>query len=703
MAKTALSMLEKIRTKSCFPQEAEKKDYSLIIRSAAAFFAGFFFSQFSLIDEISPFSVAFVCSVPFDYCASSFAGTVLGCILRFEWQRALRYSMSLLLCAFVRLLISKRFLLPEKPLFMALLAFLSTAFGGIIYSLFTLLSPFTLLTALSEGIIGFCACLIFIKALRAPFFSSSAQTNKTRDTVYTVTALCVFILCMSGLTVKGISPGRILACVTVIFFALFKGSAYGSMTGICLGFILSLDSSFGHIFPMLALGGLVCGAFACYGQLACSLCFSGTAAVVCLAGGIDRELIVTLAEVLISTAVFMLIPASRVAELQSFIRRKGLLKDEKADRMVADSLKKAANNIRQVSEIINNVGDKLEKEAAEESPDDIISHMKLKEMRRVLTDQFSSMGDFLNEFASQVCCNRIVDAPKSTAIRRALTEAGIETDALYCFMNKEGAVSVEIVLIDRPFNIDWKKAKNVIELITKRRFEIPDVAVSDLRTTLTFYQKLPYRLQIGFCQKSAKDNTPCGDSVSAAAHLDSTGFALISDGMGTGARAAIDSTMTATIMKKLICSGFSFDSAMKIVNSALITRFQEESIATVDGIEANLFTGEVFFYKAGASYSIVRKGNRAVTLEKASLPLGILRNVSFAKSKFTAEPGDIILLLSDGVTQGDWGWISDELLCWSTSNMEDLSMHILKLAAMRTEKATADDMTVVAVKLERNR
>ena len=85
------------------------------------------------------------------------------------------------------------------------------------------------------------------------------------------------------------------------------------------------------------------------------------------------------------------------------------------------------------------------------------------------------------------------------------------------------------------------------------------------------------------------------------------------------------------------------------------------------------------------------------------MPLGILRDVRFSKTRFSGEVGDIILLLSDGVTQNDCGWINDELLSWSTNNMEELSMHILKLAALRSDNQSADDMTVVAVKIEKNK
>ena len=89
-------------------------------------------------------------------------------------------------------------------------------------------------------------------------------------------------------------------------------------------------------------------------------------------------------------------------------------------------------------------------------------------------------------------------------------------------------------------------------------------------------------------------------------------------------------------------------------------------------------------------------------IEAPSLPLGILRNVGAAQRDLLLKPGDIVLLVSDGVTAGDCGWLSDELLAWSTNNMDDLAAHIAALAKLRSDELTKDDVTVVAAKVLEN-
>ena len=176
---------------------------------------------------------------------------------------------------------------------------------------------------------------------------------------------------------------------------------------------------------------------------------------------------------------------------------------------------------------------------------------------------------------------------------------------------------------------------------------------------------------------------------------------LISDGMGTGSRAAIDSNLTASVIEKLICASFSFESACKTVNNTLIIKSTDESLATVDALQINPYNGRSVFYKAGGSISLIRQGDSITVIEKASLPLGILRNAPLSQEERELKKGDIVLLLSDGVTNSDCGWINDELLAWSKSDMQSLANHIASLAALRSESATRDDITVVALRIEK--
>lgn len=330
------------------------------------------------------------------------------------------------------------------------------------------------------------------------------------------------------------------------------------------------------------------------------------------------------------------------------------------------------------------------------------SKAKVKELRSIVTDQLSGVADFLSEIAEQVSNSRVVDNVKSRTLKTALSDGGIYVDSLNYFTNPNGRVTIEITMLEDAFDLDNKKIKKIFELSTKRRFEHPEVAIMDLRTTVTFEEKAVFKVIFGRSQLPFRENTVCGDCVETLSDMNGNRIALISDGMGTGSRAAVDSILASTLMEKLLSCGFSFSSALKMVNCSLMVKSTDESIATVDGISINVYTGEVDFYKAGAAISFIRRGSLITTVEEQSLPVGILRDVSFAHRKTKLDYGDIVVLASDGVTFGDCGWINDELLAWSTNNMDDLASHIASLAKLRSDENTNDDISVVTAKIMKN-
>ena len=329
----------------------------------------------------------------------------------------------------------------------------------------------------------------------------------------------------------------------------------------------------------------------------------------------------------------------------------------------------------------------------------MLAKTKSREMRRLLTEQFSGMGDFLGELSDKITKSRTVDTVKSMALRSAVVDGGVYVDALSCFCCDEGRLSVEVSCFERPGEGDYNKIKNLLEQATGRYFDEPDISFTELGTFIRFDENPPFYLLVGTAQRPFVKDAPCGDSIALCKRSDTCSAVLLSDGMGTGNSAALDSNMAVHLMEKLLSGGFSFESAVRIVNSSLIMKSTDESMATMDGLCVNLYTGQSDFYKAGAAISFIRSDREVFIVEESSLPLGILREVSFARQSTLLHSGDIVLLVSDGITAGDCGWINDELLSWSTNNMEDLAGHIVQLAALRQDVLTGDDLTVIAVKL----
>lgn len=751
--------------------QTKEKGTAYYLRFALFAFAGFCFSQLEALGDMSPFTVSFLSAIKFDYCFGTFTAAAIGYFLSKSWQTATRYTVVSFLMCLVRLLISRRFPHKDYGRINYIAAFLCSGVTGILYIAITGFNYVSLFMVLCASFLSLCASVFFIRSAKTPVFKTGISALSVKDSSSLVLSLCIFLMCMSGFSIEGLSPARILSCLGVMFISFYKGTAAGSVAGICIGASLCIDSNFRYLFPCYALSGLVSGLCSPLGQIITALSFGISYSIISLTDGTDSNVIISLVEVAIASAAFMIVPSKWITSLGDTLKKSGIAPDNPVTRQVSENLHSAAENIYQVSDIIGKVSDKLDgiinpevnrlfanlqqsvcvgcenksrcwNKMFDSTASDILAisgiekrgkgqlplekrctrqdfltkaieenrfeyannmavKMKIREMRKVLTDQFSSMGDFLNETAEKVAESKIEDTARSSALKIALQDSGIYTDALNYYTDKDGRVTVEISIIDLPFEIDRSKLRHIIEFISKRHFADAEINVGKVKTTITFQEKYLYDVQFGCCQKPLNNKGFCGDSVSFVSCAEGVKTAIVSDGMGTGSRAAIDSTLTCSVIEKLLSGGFSVEGAVRAVNSAMIMKSTDESISTVDAVSINLYTATADFYKSGAAISFIRSGNEIYVIREESLPLGIIRNVSPAHRQIVLSPGDIVLMVSDGVTGEDCGWINDELLSWSTNNMEDLAGHICSLAALRSNEETRDDITAVALKISK--
>ena len=170
---------------------------------------------------------------------------------------------------------------------------------------------------------------------------------------------------------------------------------------------------------------------------------------------------------------------------------------------------------------------------------------------------------------------------------------------------------------------------------------------------------------------------------------------LISDGMGTGGRAAVDSAMVSGLFSRMIRSGFGYDCSLKIINSSMLFKSTDESLATVDITAIDLFGGECELLKAGAAPTFVRRNGKVGKAESSSLPPGILRNVAFDKAYLKLKSEDIVVMVSDGATFDDTEWISKIINNWTIGSAQQLADEIAFAARRRRNDGHNDDITVL--------
>lgn len=175
----------------------------------------------------------------------------------------------------------------------------------------------------------------------------------------------------------------------------------------------------------------------------------------------------------------------------------------------------------------------------------------------------------------------------------------------------------------------------------------------------------------------------------------------LSDGMGHGAGAQEESRKTLELLSLCLEAGYTRGQAMTVVNGAMLSATGGEKFATVDLCVMNLWTGETVMNKLGACASYILQGQKLHTVEGAALPLGIIEHAVPMEHSFTLGEGDILLLVSDGVTDALPG--EEEIPRILHQNRDQIPQRIadilLREAIMRQNGLPTDDMTVLCARV----
>ncbi len=331
---------------------------------------------------------------------------------------------------------------------------------------------------------------------------------------------------------------------------------------------------------------------------------------------------------------------------------------------------------------------------------EVDTKQRVVEIQSLVGGQFSSLSLMLSDLAEHFSQGDYVDSTVKEKLLRALRDMGLVAKNCVALVNLNGRMSIELCLVRRGRKeIDSEEIRKLCEEVSGRPFEKPLESYERDTLRLIYSQRSVYEAQIGSSQHIARGQNLCGDCCDYYKNGEGSLVAVLSDGMGTGGAAAVDSNMAVTILTRLLKAGISYDSALSVVNSSLMAKSEQESTATLDVLEVNLFSGKVSMMKAGAPTTFVRRAGRVLNREFSSLPVGILNGVTFRKEELTLHEDDAILMVSDGALVGDDKWIEKMLLGWEDESSADFASMVVNEAMKRRRGGHDDDITAVAIRL----
>lgn len=173
--------------------------------------------------------------------------------------------------------------------------------------------------------------------------------------------------------------------------------------------------------------------------------------------------------------------------------------------------------------------------------------------------------------------------------------------------------------------------------------------LSEEEEQFLFREQPDYYCITGVARMVKEEQQVSGDSFSFFYEEEGELAMILSDGMGSGEEAARESESVLLLLEKMLSAGFQEETAIRLINSVLALRAEQNTFATLDISRINLYGGTCEFIKIGGAATYIKRGKWLECVEAKTLPIGMLQRVDYDFLVKKLYDGDYIIMMSDGV------------------------------------------------------
>lgn len=332
---------------------------------------------------------------------------------------------------------------------------------------------------------------------------------------------------------------------------------------------------------------------------------------------------------------------------------------------------------------------------------------KMNESRLLVSDQLREVSTVVSDLALRIDMDVEFDRDMEELIM-----VGLDNEAVRV---KDVIVAKEGNSVDVDIRIDscggkrecMKSIIPIVNKITGKKFSKKDMICDLIHgsiCSIKLKEAQRYQIATGIARMN-KSGTISGDNYSFIELKDGKFMIALSDGMGTGPKAALESNTTITLLEKFLYAGFDEDVALKAINSMMLLKSNGETYSTVDMTVINQYTGEVEFIKVGAVSTFIKHEDGVQIIRTGTLPVGILSRIDMELVKKKLWDGDFVVMVTDGVLDCNKDivdkekWLAEMIMNIKTRNPQRLAEEILQSCLEANDGVAPDDMTVMAAKV----
>ncbi|WP_167955316.1 stage II sporulation protein E [Anaerosporobacter faecicola] len=329
---------------------------------------------------------------------------------------------------------------------------------------------------------------------------------------------------------------------------------------------------------------------------------------------------------------------------------------------------------------------------------------RMAESREAIASQLGEVAKIIEDFSKDLSDTLLVNGVEEQRIINQLKLNHIQVKQISIMEKRNKRQDIYVVArTTKGRCITTKETASLVSNVIGKKVKPAEGSKNILAKdyeTYVFVEDTAFKTLTGVAKVPRVGESVSGDNFSMMELGTGDMILTLSDGMGSGKLACEESESVVELLEQLIDAGFKEESAIKLINSILVSRSENQMFSTVDMSILNLYTGICDFIKIGASTTFIKRDHWVESICSTTLPVGMFQNVDFDGVSKKLYDGDFIIMVTDGVLdciQGDEKEKEMEqiILSIKTTNPQDMADQILTKAMEFSDNQAVDDMTVL--------
>lgn len=331
---------------------------------------------------------------------------------------------------------------------------------------------------------------------------------------------------------------------------------------------------------------------------------------------------------------------------------------------------------------------------------------RMAENRAGCAIQLDTFAKLISHSTRELNASIFEDDHLERKIKTRLTKAGVKLLSTVFFVTENGRIEIHVtVKASKGQCVTTKEIAKILSECSGRDLTLEKderTVVGSEYGTITCVENAKFYTLQGVAKIGKGCEKISGDNFSMLELAGGKQGIILSDGMGAGQAAYEESAMVVEVLEELLNAGFPKETALQMINTAMVMGREEVRFSTIDMCLFDLYTGGLELAKAGASTTFVKHGDKVEQIKSTSLPIGVMSKLEVDYRKLELQDGDMVIMVTDGVMDalpvGQQDFLMQMIIQGTAlQNPKEIAHHILEQVLACLGQVPLDDMTVLVV------